>query len=90
MLKKSESFYFFHLRIRNNLGPHFLFNTFFDNFNFKITLLLYYVQFLATPCYLSVTDIKKHFVMFDILVKMNLVPNVVHSNATTLIWLLSA
>ena len=38
-------------------------------------------------CYLSITNIKKHFATFDFLVKMKLVPNVVHINATTLIWL---
>ena len=30
---------------------------------------------------------KTHFAKFDSLVKINLVPNVVHINATTLIWL---
>ena len=38
--------------------------------------------------HLYMKDINKYFAMFDFLVKVKLVPNVVHIKTTNLIWLL--
>ena len=61
--------------------------TLFDNFNFGITL---FTKMASNFCQHNITDNyqKKHFATSNVLVKMNLVPNVVHINVTTLIWLM--
>ena len=70
---------FFHI----NLGPHFLITSILE-------LLLYLLKWRPSFVNTTLQISKNHFATFDFLVKMKLVPNVVHINVTTLIWLLRA
>ena len=67
MSKMFESFYFFHRRI----SIFFFLNIFFDNFNFKITLLLKWRLIGCTISALKIwKNILKYLVFFDYIIKM--------------------
>ena len=74
---------------KKKLLKNFNLGIFFDNFNFKSILLLKWCPIFGdTVLFHRYRYKKKHFAIFDFLVKMSLVLDVVHINATTLIWLL--